>query len=161
MIKVNFIIYQILTEYFDESWFCQKRFTYFFHSLYSNSQDFVQLLNDQDQFVVLKKDHVVCIATEINAVILESENVREAESFVGKVFSSIDENTNTSTVSVILPEHMRKMFEGSLDNLTLKKDSESVNLLISFEGVLTKHDFGLGYLKGVKHSLNMANKSPS
>ena len=66
-----------------------------------STQGFVQLLNDQDQLVVLKKGNAVGIATEIDAVIpkSESENVQEVEFFISKVSSSIHENTNTSTRS--------------------------------------------------------------
>ena len=59
-----------------------------------------------------------------------------------------------------LPEHLKKMYEDNISELSSEEKQQFQNLLIEFSDVFSKSDFDLRCLSGVEHKINTYDEIP-
>ena len=59
-----------------------------------------------------------------------------------------------------LPEHLKKVYEDNLSELSSQEKQQFKNSLIEFSDVFSKNDFDLGCLSGVEHKINTYDEIP-
>ena len=135
-------------------------------SLQKAHNDLVVLVyrNNTDKYVTLKKDDVLGVAMEFEEVMdlpvseavegkCKPEEDNEREMFNVRKISSKAENPS-------MPEHLKSLFENSIENLTKEEQQQVHELLVEYQDIFSKDDLDIGCFSEIKHKINTGNEEP-
>ena len=110
-------------------------------------------VNYNDRHIVLKRNQVVGLATEIHQVLpkLQTEGTTKA---VNKVESS------ESTGSQSIPDHLQELYNRSSQQLSISEQKALQNLLIDYADVFSSHEYDIGNFTAIEHSIDTGDSLP-
>ena len=113
----------------------------------------VQLVNDQNRYVRLKKGHVIGHAIQCDVVleVTDTDSSFKVRSITDKPLSQqVDE----------LPEHLSGLFSRSVNNLDSSEQKQLKTLLLEFQHIFSKGSGDLGCFSEIKHKINTGDERP-
>ena len=113
----------------------------------------VQLVNDQNRYVRLKKGHVIGHAIQCDVVpdVIDTDSSFKVRSITDKPPSQqVDE----------LPEHLSGLFSRSVNNLDNSEQKQLKALLLEFQHIFSKGSGDLGCFSEIKHKINTGDERP-
>ena len=113
----------------------------------------VQLVNDQNRYVRLKKGHVIGHAIQCDVVpeVIDTDLSFKVRSITDKPPSQqVDE----------LPEHLSGLFSRSVNNLDNSEQKQLKTLLLEFQHIFSKGSGDLGCFSEIKHKINTGDERP-
>ena len=116
----------------------------------------MKVINESDKYVTFKKGSLIGHAESADLVpdaIVNCEINRCATQPQGFAEQNVNEAQE-------LPEHLKKMYEDNISELSSEEKQQFKNLLIEFSDVFSKSDFDLGCLSGVEHKINTYDEIP-
>ncbi len=122
----------------------------------AGSEPVMCLINATDRYRVLKKGQEVARAYPVDSYLEEEpESIlnREAEVQINAV-----EAPNTDVTEI--PDHLKKLFDASRENLSEPEQRRLADVLISFEDVFAKDEFDLGTFSELEHNIDTGNAKP-
>ena len=109
----------------------------------------MKVINESDKYVTFKKGSLIGHAESADLVPDAMVNC--------DINRCAEQNVNEAQE---LPEHLKKMYEDNISELSSEEKQQFKNLLIEFSDVFSKSDFDLGCLSGVEHKINTYDEIP-
>ena len=113
----------------------------------------VQLANDQNRYVRLKKGHVIGHAIQCDVV---PGNIDTDSSF--KVRSITDKPPSQQVHKLL--EHVSALFTCSVNNLDNSEQKHLKTPLLEFQHIFSKGSEDLGCFSEIKHKINTGDERP-
>ena len=127
----------------------------------------VNLVNDSNQYVKLRKDTVLGQTEAVSGLMECSTEVLGHNASQNTLWSPDiqikQSKLNTETENEpkdIIPPHLRDMYDRAIKGLNPEERKKLKSLLIEYQDVFAKHDLDLGCLTAVKHKIDTKAATP-
>ena len=119
----------------------------------------VCLINDTDKYLTLKHEHCVGVAEKIDTLQEAESTPSASDHHVSNVRVIQADSSHTSSNSEI-PDHLKDLFERSINNLSSEESEKLRQVLIEFSDVFAKDDTDLGNFDAIIHRIDTGDARP-